>query len=40
MSGNTSNPSRLLFSLDVWALIAAAVLALAVKFSLLPGIPW
>ncbi|MGA2002028.1 MAG: hypothetical protein ABSG70_01525 [Terriglobales bacterium] len=33
-------PKGVLFSLDVWAVIIALLLALAVRFDLLKNIPW
>ncbi len=41
-NGSTSTPSSkgAIFSLDVWAVIVALVLALAVKLDLLKNVPW
>jgi hypothetical protein len=33
-------PKGVLFSFDVWAVIIALLLALAVRFDLLKNIPW
>jgi hypothetical protein len=39
-SQNASTPKQALFSLDVWAVLVALALALAVKFDLLKNVPW
>jgi hypothetical protein len=37
---STSANKRDLFSTDVWAVIVALVLALAVRFEILKNVPW
>jgi hypothetical protein len=40
ISRNPSADSRSLLSLDVWAVIVAFTLALAVKLDILKNVPW